>query len=149
MASIDDDDELRATRKLNGVEWKEDKEIEVGEYCRSESGQIRKVTRIIPCYENGKLLNNSYYIEFDGLGNISTYKNNLAKKMFIKKHSQNLIDLIEVGDYIKSEDGIEGKVDLIAMPLKIFVNGEEVLEGEIKTIVTHEQFNSVMYKVKE
>jgi len=31
MAFDLDDEELRATRKLNGVEWEEDKEIKVGE----------------------------------------------------------------------------------------------------------------------
>lgn len=40
MAFDLDDDELRATRKLNGVAWKEDKEIQVKAYI-TKSNEIK------------------------------------------------------------------------------------------------------------
>lgn len=65
----------------------------------------------------------------------------------ISKHSKNIIDLIEVGDYVNGY-----KVD--------FVQNNEVIYNEnnprqlilpakeIKTILTHEQFEKNCYKVK-
>ena len=69
-------------------------EICVNEYVRTKGGHIRKVSKIMPCYENELLLSDTYYIEFDGKGNISTYKNKQVEE-FITKHSFCLIDLIE------------------------------------------------------
>ena len=104
-------------------------EIKVGEYVRTKDGKI------------GKIYNYS----------CGTYKTKMfgASSGEIAKHNQNIIDLIEVGDYVSSKDGIEGKVDFVMLPLKIFVNGEEVLNDEIKSIVTHEQFAQIEYKVEE
>jgi len=109
--------------------------IEVGEYVRIKNGRIRKVKSTVAQYYITDRLNinedNQYTIEN------------------ITKHSKNIIDLIEVGDYVKSKDGIEGKVDFVMLPLKIFVNGEEVLNGDIKSIVTKEQFKNIEYIVED
>ena len=70
----------------------------------------------------------------------------------IVKHSKNIIDLIEKGDYVKVEsEGYEitGIVDLTIPPLKIFIDGEEYLEDEIKSIVTKESLKNVEYKVED
>ena len=99
--------------------------IEVGEYVRTKDGRIYQV--------------NSSNDEW-ALSDIF-YK-------VIVKHSKNIIDLIEVGDYVKSKDGIEGKVDFVMLPLKIFVNGEEILNDDIKSIVTKEQYKNIEYIVE-
>lgn len=69
-------------------------EIKVNEYVRTKGGHIRKVSKIMPCYEEELLLSDTYYIEFDEGGNTSTYKNKQVEE-FITKHSFYLIDLIE------------------------------------------------------
>lgn len=50
---------------------------------------------------------------------------------------------------MKSEDGIEGKVDFVMSPLKIFVDGEEILEDEIVSIITKEQMKAIEYVLEE
>ena len=78
----------------------------------------------------------------------------------IVKHSKNLIDLIEVGDVIK----LKGEEKLKYEVLKIsyskekgkhihIINpfrtegGKDIFVEDIKSIVTHEQFKSIEYKI--
>ena len=60
----------------------------------------------------------------------------------ILKHSENIIDLIEVGDYVNSELITQAKYDL-------FINSDfkEKYAKNIKSIVTKEQFEIIKYKV--
>ena len=71
----------------------------------------------------------------------------------IVNHSKNIIDLIEVGDYVNGRE-----VKHIAMfegfpdyPKLIFVDNKHLIPGEtaenkdIKSIVTKEQYNSIEY----
>ena len=60
----------------------------------------------------------------------------------IIKHSFNIIDLIEVGDYVNGEVVIgtwNGN--------RIETHRSNFHEDNIKSIVTHEQFNSIKYEV--
>lgn len=108
--------------------------IEVGEYARTKSGEIGKVTKII-----------------DGMVFINTnqYWSHIAK------HSKNIIDLIEVGDYVNGfkilditeiEDNNK-KVFLISR-----VGFQDICkiwgDENIETILTHEQFEANYYKVE-
>ena len=76
----------------------------------------------------------------------------------IKKHSPNIIDLIEVGDYVNhcevvticsyDEDGNDNEELGIGM-----IDSEDgfyvpLTKIQIKSIVTHEQFNSIKYEVE-
>ena len=65
----------------------------------------------------------------------------------VVKHSKQLIDLIEVGDYVNGK---------YVKEIKGYGNGKSILaligiieEQGIKTIVTHEQMQSIEYKVEE
>ena len=59
----------------------------------------------------------------------------------IVKHSPNIIDLIEENDYVNGNK-------VVSINGVLYVRDEGALsEIEIKSIVTKEQFNSVMYKV--
>ena len=94
MADVADNEELIATRKLHGLDddlFKEEKEIEVGEYVRTKDGIIDKV---IIGYE-GKC-NNSNCSE----KHISC-KYNYYNEKDVVKHSKQLIDLIEVRRFCK------------------------------------------------
>ena len=75
----------------------------------------------------------------------------------ILKASDNIIDLIEVGDYVNGfrVDGIGEYHSIKTDKIEIYtkVNCSALLncfyEEDIKTIVTKEQFESMSYKVKE
>ena len=107
--------------------------IEVGEYVRSNLGSIGKVTKI----EDGKFLyENKCLICF-----ISN----------VVKHSSNIIDLIEEGDYVNGLEVYKGKVASGKEKLLVgnhIINGMALEIVNIKTLVTKEQFSSVEYRLE-
>ena len=122
---------------LETEEQMEDK-IEVGEYVRTQNGEIHKVIDI----EKGSIKIKSQYMEWIGL-------------CCIAKHSKQLIDLIEAGDFVNGRE-----VKHIAMfegfpdyPKLIFVDETHLIpddtceNDEIKTILTKEQYMANCYKV--
>ena len=130
-----DDEEYEATRKLNGL----DDGIEVGEYVRTKNGVIDKVDALYGMIENTVHLENKKWFDT---------KN-------IAKHSKQLIDLAEVGDFVNGRE-----VKHIAMfegfpdyPKLIFVDETHLLpddtceNNEIETILTKEQYMTNCYKV--
>ena len=113
-------------------------EIKVNEYIRTDIGKIDKV------------INANYYMP----QYIECEKNLIFKKDIVK-HSSNLIDLIQCGDYVNGE-----KVEKIAEPSLandynrlIYCNECEGLyklilfNKDIKEIVTKEMMESISYKV--
>ena len=69
------------------------------------------------------------------------------------KASHNIIDLIEVGDYVNGEkitrvipQDICG--DEVLDYQHIFVNDKEIFKHEINSIVTKEQFENISYEVE-
>ena len=107
--------------------------LEVGMYVRTQFG-IDKVKDIIL---NGNLYEDSgLYLE---KGKII-----LSKKAIKElKASHNIIDLIEVGDYVNGYQ-VTSKDQFLG-----FGNHDwYMLDNEIKSIVTKEQFESMQYEVK-
>lgn len=107
-------------------------EIEVGEYVRTDNGEIHKVIDI----EKGSIKIKSQYKEWIGL-------------CCIANHSKQPIDLIEVGDIVEIRTGLYSS-------FKYFVENEDnllLLEEKvkqfwnIKAILTREQFEAKCYKV--
>lgn len=122
-------------------------EIEVGDWIRSKDGFIGKVRKIT--YDDMEKSN--YYIcEKDNIM-ASNYLENIAK------NSKNIIDLIEVGDYVNGKkvkqiamfEGFPDYPKLIFTDKKYLIPGETIENKDIKTIVTHEQFERIEYKVEE
>ncbi len=116
-------------------------EIKVGEYIRILHGTIEKVEKIDPDINNlyRKVIteNNGYTLEW---------------LEFLKpKHSPNIIDLIEEGDYVNGK--LVSNVDKVER--KNFIEWEDgdMYSTEIpndkfiKDIVTKEQFNQMKYIV--
>lgn len=122
-------------------------EIEVGEYGRTNKGKIfifawlensdgkRYTNKVL--LGNGKIFENKFYYFDDGEE--------------IVKHSKNIIDLIEVGDYVNGKQ--VSNVDKIDN-----INFIEWTDGDmykteiendkfIETIVTKEMMESISYKV--
>lgn len=106
--------------------------MEVEEYVRTRAGHFYKITRID---ENGLI----YWNKIQCGWNIEQLKD------IVVKHSKNIIDLIEPGDYV---NGL--RVEYITNEA-IFTSGlaHGILFEDIRTIVTKEQIASIEYKVEE
>ncbi len=120
--------------------------IEVNDYVRTKNGYIIKVD------ENTNIFNLGYKEQYVDM---ETTKYGFTCEEEIVKHSKQLIDLIEIGDYVNGR-----KVKHIAMfegfpdyPKLIFVDEthlipDDTCENEdIKTILTKEQMMANCYKV--
>lgn len=121
-------------------------EIEVGNYVRTIDGYIRKVTQINRKGSYEGLCYGAYSVD-------KKYKNSVgisAKK--IKTHSKNIIDLIEVGDYVNGEEVIALNQNGYAVCTE-WSNGFDCYFGfneeDVKTILTHEMYEQNCYKLKE
>lgn len=113
-------------------------EIEVGEYVRTDNGEIHKVIDI----EKGSIKIKSQYKEWIGL-------------CCIVNHSKQPIELIEVKDLVCFKNKLQNSLKNEEMIIHIFDNDtlEEVKQaikkGEIELleILTKEQFEANCYKV--
>ena len=119
--------------------------IEVGEYVRTEDGIIAKILR----FENedyGDRGNIVYGLDREAFDKTEGFEETSEWILpdQIKKHSKNIIDLIEVGDYVNGELIEETEYDL-------YINSDFKQEyaKSIKTILTKEQYEANCYKVKE
>lgn len=120
----------------------EDK-IEVEEYVRTKDGLIGKYEGRKPEYFECIITDTFVGLEEE-----------------IVKHSKNIIDLIEVGDYVNGERVFKIEKDpFVKGQTNIYFNRDEVnywgdrslsqiTDKDIKSILTKEQFESMKYEVK-
>ena len=117
--------------------------MKVGDYCRTKDGFI------------ARLIDKDTWYKFDGIiaENEYTYDyllKEVAKKLIIKS-SPNIIDLIEVGDYVNGHQVL----DIAETPKRVlYLNdisqkGALIPRKNIKSIVTKEQFSSMEYRINE
>ena len=112
-------------------------EIEVGDYIRFDDGKIIKVIKEEVDYYN--------YLIKDVFETQNTHS--------IKKYSKNIMDLIEEGDYVNGEyvavieKDKEGNITDICYEEEN--EGQLYSIGDIKSIVTKEQFSQMEYKLEE
>ena len=135
----------------------EDK-IEIGEYVRTNNKGIRKIDRI----DNNKTVNK--YLYFTGIEDFEGKEYGIIKTTEIVKHSTNIIDLIEVGDFVNGYRilTIEDSIYENSKRILIYKNQKEKYErwiyiqeydGKIHTqddvveILTKEQYTANCYKV--
>lgn len=129
-------------------------DIKVGDYVRTRRGEIFKIlTKIKTTYGFCGLTDSSnkkYSTYTFGKGN--TINNNIKGK--IKKHSKNIIDLIEVGDIVNGYriDSIDSWGVLVHEARGINKSGFSIpvaqYEEDIKTVETHEQHEQNRYTVE-
>ena len=106
--------------------------MKVGDYVRTKKDGI------------GKIISFSYQ-EDDECCFIELPNRRTGIKQFnIIKSSPNIIDLIEVGDYVNGFYVINKPFNQ-----RIHTEFDDFFEEDIKSIVTKEQFESMEYKVKE
>ena len=113
-------------------------DIEIGDYVRTKSGEIG----IFVEYRDDKFfckikIKNTYYTP-----PIST----------ITKHSKNIIDLIEVGDFVNGNIVTDKYLFAGEMPVVetsgVETNAKCLCEKDIQLILTHEQYSQNCYTVE-
>lgn len=122
-------------------------DIKVGEYFRSKNIGIMKFVYGTPYITKNGKEDYIYYLEYKDKEIMPLSLEGL-KDM---KHSPNITDLIEVGDYVngkkvildleKSKKMYNTKDDFVTCKDYTFE------ENEIKSVVTKEQFDSIKYEV--
>lgn len=118
-------------------------DIEVGEYVRTDDGEIGKVIKI----KDDDEYSYNYYICDDDRAN--------SIRSMIVKHSKNIIDLIEVGDYVNGHlieeiQELHGKKCVfydLDLPMQLGLHF--YMNNDIKTIVAKEQFARAEYSVEK
>lgn len=117
--------------------------IEVGEFVRTKDGKIGKFDRY-----SSRPDNSIYKSPFDCFINLQGRKTPLqCHRNYIEKHSKDILDLIEVGDYMNGYKVIE----VTEHTFKTIEHGGYKVHHKqcvtIKSIVTHQQFKQVEYEV--
>lgn len=117
-------------------------EIKVNEFVRTKTGNITKVVAV----------KDTVVWTDDFLDGYCRYNEGIIDKTDIVKHSPNLIDLIQYGDYVNGEkviDIAQGKIKAI------YTQSQEqklalipIVKEQIESVVTKEQFESISYKVE-
>ena len=116
--------------------------IEVNEYVRTKNKGIRKIDRI----DNNKTINK--YLYFTGKEDFEGKEYGIIKTTDIVKHSKQLIDLIDFGDFVNGIKVVEKGLDKNDN-VSSFSNGhDEVRAKDIKAILTKEQMEANQYVVK-
>lgn len=106
--------------------------LEVNMYVRTKKG----------IYKINHFINNIYTQKFTYIDNQGV--SNILDEEEIIKASHNIIDLIEVGDYVNGSE-VTSKDQFLG-----FGNHDwYILDNEIKSIVTKQQFERMSYKVGE
>ena len=128
-------------------------EIKENEYIRTKKKGIFKVLSIKKTaygYLCGTTDNDNILTFTVGKGGNAEIKNDIVK------HNSNIIDLIEVGDYVNGSEVVAEKyknydMNFINVDSKIsFGWGYGVIpENDIKSILTKEQFASMEYRLEE
>jgi hypothetical protein len=118
-------------------------EIKIGEYVRTLDGNIGKIEQINKEPTDDTVI----YVVTDNW--VGMYEE-------IVKHSKNIIDLIEVGDYVNGYKVVDIMEDMKTGELHLemtsdYTNQEigdcTIYNKNIKSIVTKEQFKEMEYKV--
>ena len=115
--------------------------MKVGDYVRTDDGFIGKITSIesnerIHLFQKSISTDNYKWLD-------------LVLEENIIKSSPNIIDLIEVGDYVNGVEVINIDDEWITMSDKQVPILKSIANGMIKSVITHEQMEQMAYKVGE
>lgn len=122
-----------------------------GEYIRTKNGSIFKIIGGTPdnydidvdYYDLGKMEDDI----FDDLTTFNYNDNGNFIRDITKIHSPDIIDLIEVGDYVNGKKVLEKIGDFYLNVSSSSINDNRIFNDMIHTIVTHEQFERMKYKI--
>ena len=117
---------------------------EIGMYVRTDKTGIKKIYKIDNNKTKYKYLYKLKSQDGDGCIDLGVLSDNN-----IKKTSFNIIDLIEVGDYVNGVEVMNIDDEWITMSDIRVPILKSIANGLIETIVTREQFEAMEYKVGE
>lgn len=116
-------------------------EIEIGEYVRTKNGVIDKVDALYGMIENTVHLENQKWFDTKSIVN----------------HSKQLIDLIEVGDYVNGYKVIDIMEDMETGEIHLEMTSDytneiigdcTIYNDDIKSIVTKGMFKNAEYRME-
>ena len=125
--------------------------LDVGMYVRTKEGYICRVLKL------KEEINDDGYLDFNDIGSPSIQKKNVINA------SHNIIDLLEAGDYVNGNKVMEADwinengeyEEGLAFPmyasddLDVIENWLPLRCVDIKSVLTHEQIESMSYKIGE
>ena len=111
--------------------------MEVNDYVRTEWGDIERIVRVD---------NDNIIVEIEEDEDGRTYSKMCYKEEIIKS-SPNIIDILEVGDYVNGGQVREIEKDYIRISGGSYI-WQFLKKEEIKSIATKEQFKNIEYEVK-
>ena len=120
--------------------------LKVGLYFRTKGGIIGKIDSMSKDGSEIYFDTKPIFSDKEEVGSKWCYAND------IKKASHNIIDLIEVGDYVNGILVAGMNMAVKPTPIPQYWNEqnnelEDIDEGDIKTILTKEQFENNCYKI--
>ena len=120
-------------------------EIKVNDYLRTKEHGIFKVLKFVKT-------SYGYYWGINDKRKAFSIGKGGNLEVDITKHSSNILDLIEVGDYVNEQKMKEFYVEEnpVTKNKRLVIKHEWlkiINDFEIKSIVTREQFNSIKYEV--
>lgn len=121
--------------------------LRIGMYVETKLHYIRKIIKVIENYEEFDV----YEVDKEFRESENYESTEILYPDEVVKSSDNLIDLIEVGDYVngfKVASVDKGKYSVFIEEPKDYV-WQCLWNEDIKSIVTKEQFESISYKIKE
>ena len=123
--------------------------LEVGMYVRGNYYQYRgKIGKIIKNYNNDLEIAYKDGILKTNVGSFIDDNWNINGIQY--KASFDIIDILEVGDYVNGREVVDIFYDANDDVMNVSVLGSIVYDNnEIKSIVTHEQMEQMTYKVGE
>ena len=129
--------------------------MKVGDYVRTEDGHIDKIVKISDEMKSGRTIKVQIG-EKDIIGGYEDFVDWFSPSHFIKS-SPDIIDLIEVGDYVNGKKVLNVAIDYIfdySEEIKIVYFDKDKKDYiyskvDIKSIVTKEQFSQMEYKIGE
>ncbi len=107
--------------------------LEVGQFIRTNYGKIDKILKLNGSYVKGVSQKDEFYA-YD-LDNIV-------------KASYNIIDILEVDDYVNGELITKLKKDKECKYL-VTMNNNVIRNKDIDTLITHEQIAQISYRIEE
>ena len=114
-------------------------DIEVGDFIRTKTGKIVKIDKIDLC----NICEKKEYVNIEIIKGLE-FENTYHKEDIIN-YSKNIIDLIEVGDYVNLERVLDITGEYIRTTERI--HNKNWLSNNINSIVTKEQFQAIEYKI--
>lgn len=116
------------------------KEIEVGEFIRTEDGMIRKISNA----NGSKNICGTLY------GYLENGEEQYILESKITKHSPNILKVLGNGDLVNGKYIV---ADIHSYGFYYFEDGgvsqNQIYVGDIKTVITKEQMEKIMYRVEE